>query len=74
MKTVFIIEKMSGKPVATIPIEMSGVNYTPSEEEYEAAAWEAAADDGLVDPDRVSDYSFRIEDAATTGVRPSAAK
>jgi hypothetical protein len=48
---------------------MSGINHMPSKEEYEAAAWEAAADDGSVDPDRVSDYSFEIQDAATPDVR-----
>jgi hypothetical protein len=64
MKDVHIIEKLTGKVVATIPIQMSARNYTPSREEYEAAAWEAAADDGLVDPDRVSDYTLEVEDVS----------
>jgi hypothetical protein len=74
MKNVSIIEKRTGKVVAIIPIQMSGVNHRPSKEEYEAAAWEAAADDGSVDPYRVSDYSFEIEDAATPGVQSSPSK
>jgi hypothetical protein len=68
MKNVSIVEKVTGKIVATIPIQMAAMSYTPSKEEYEAAAWEAAVDDGSVDRDRFSDYSFRIDDAATSAV------
>lgn len=74
MKNVTIIDKTTAKVVAIIPIQMSGMNYTPSKQEYEAAAWEAATDDGSVDPDRVSDYSFMIEDAATPGALSSSSK
>ena len=74
MKNVFIIEKTTGKVIANIPIEMTARNYTPSNAEYEAAAWEAAVDDGWVDHDRVSDYSFRIEDAAAPGAASPPAK
>jgi hypothetical protein len=64
MKNVSIIEKTTGKVIANVPVEITDVNYM-SEQEYEAAAWEAAVDDGLVDRNRVSDYAFRLEDAAT---------
>jgi hypothetical protein len=64
MKNVSIIEKTTGKVIANVPVEITDVNYM-SEAEYEAAAWEAAVDDGLVDRNRVSDYAFRLEDAAT---------
>ena len=42
MKNVLIIEKATGKVIANIPIEMTAERYTPSQKEYEAAAWEAA--------------------------------
>lgn len=74
MKRVSITEKKTGKIVATIPIQISDLSYTPVNEEYEAAAWETAVDDGAVDPDRVSDYSFGIEDAPTPDVQPAVAK
>ena len=72
MKNVSIIEKATGKVIANIPIEMTAVHYTPSTAEYEAAAWEAAVDDGWVDRNRVGDYAFKIEDATTSSVPPSA--
>lgn len=74
MKNVFIIEKTTGKVIANIPIEMTTTHYTPSKEEYEAAAWEAAVDDGWVDRNRVSDYTFKVEDAATSGMHSPSAK
>jgi hypothetical protein len=66
MKNVRIIEAKTGSVKAIIPIDMSGLSYTPTQKEYEAAAWEAAIDDGSVDPDRYSDYAFEIEDAQIT--------
>jgi hypothetical protein len=74
MKRVSITEKKTGKVVATIPIQIGNLGYTPVNEEFEAAAWETAVDDGAVDPDRVSDYSFKIEDTPTPDVQPAAAK
>lgn len=68
MKNVYIVEKVSGKIVATIPIQMTDTSYTPSNQEYEAAAWETAVDDGYVDRDRFSDYAFKVTEAATSGV------
>ena len=74
MKRVSITEKKTGKIVATIPIQMSAMSYTPVNEEYEAAAWETAVDDGAVDPDRVSDYSVRVEEAPASDVQAAVAK
>jgi len=74
MKNVSIVEKKTGKVVASFPIDMSGLHYTASTQEYEAAAWEAAVDRGLVDPDRLSDYSFNIGNAPTSAGQPSRAE
>jgi hypothetical protein len=73
MKNVSIIERTTGKVIANIPVEITAVNHM-SVEEYEAAAWEAAVDDGLVDRNRVSDYAFRLEDAGTPGMQSPPAK
>lgn len=67
MKRVSIIEKSTGRVVAIYPIDMTGLHYAPSAQEYEAAAWEAAVDRAAVDPDRLSDYFFRIEDLPPSG-------
>ena len=40
------------------PIHLSGVNYTPTEEEYFKEAWRIACDDGLVDAKNHASYSF----------------
>lgn len=74
MKSVYILEKKTGRVVATIPVDMTGLSYTPSHQEYEAAAWEAAVDNGSVDPDRVSDYSFKIEETLASGASSSTAE
>jgi hypothetical protein len=74
MKNVSITDKKTGRIVATIPIEISGLSYTPGNGEYEAAAWETAVDRGAVDPDRVSDYSLKIEDTPTPDAQPSVAR
>lgn len=63
MKSVRIIETRTGVVKSVIPVQITGLSYTPTRKEYEAAAWEAAVDDGSVDPDRYSDYRFEIEDA-----------
>ena len=62
MKSVSIIEKSTGRVVAIYPVDMTGLHYAPSTQEYEAAAWEAAVDTASVNPDRLSDYSFTLED------------
>ena len=64
MKSIRIIETRTGKVRSIIPVEITGLSYTPTLKEYETAAWEAAVDDGSVDPDRYSDYTFEIDDPA----------
>jgi hypothetical protein len=71
MKSVRIIETRTGKVRFIVPVEITGLSYTPSRKEYEAAAWEAAVEDGSVDPDRYSDYTFDIEDP-TVAAPPAA--
>ena len=63
MKNVHIIEKKTGDIVATVPVQLQGMNYIPTAQEYEAAAWKAAVSDKLVNPKRKDDYSFRMVDA-----------
>lgn len=56
---VQIIEAKTGRLLATYPIVLSGLNYTPSEQEYFAQAWQCAVDDDLVDVSRQDQYVFR---------------
>lgn len=57
---VSIIETKTGKLVATLPIILQGMDYTPSEEEYFTEAWRCAVDDKAVDPNRRDEYSFQL--------------
>lgn len=61
---VAIVAQRTDKIVALYPITLKGLNYTPSDEEYFSAAWECALEDGIVEPDSQSNYSFRL-------IRPS---
>lgn len=62
MKNVLITEKKTGRFVAMYPIVIHGMNYTPSENEYIARAWDDAIDDKLVDAKREDDYSFEVKE------------
>lgn len=55
---VVIIENKAGKIVASYPINLQGLNYTPSDEEYFSEAWRCAVEDQHVDADSRSKYSF----------------
>jgi hypothetical protein len=57
---VTIIEKESGKIVVTYPINIKGMNYTPSKEEYYSDAWRCAVDDRVVADDARDKYVFRL--------------
>jgi len=57
---VAIVETKTGKVVATIPVNLRGLNYTPSELEYFAAAWDSAVEDGTVDPKSKANYTFKF--------------
>jgi hypothetical protein len=55
---VTIIENKTRKVVASYTINLRGINYTPSDEEYFSEAWRCAVEDQLVDADSRSKYSF----------------
>jgi hypothetical protein len=57
-----IVEKKTQRVVAAIP-HLQGQNYSPTAQQYEAEAWNAAVSDKCVDPKRKGDYSFQIVDA-----------
>ncbi len=56
---VQVVEAKTGRLLATYPILLSGLNYTPSEQEYFAHAWRCAVDDKLVDVSRQDQYVLR---------------
>jgi hypothetical protein len=63
MTNVLITEKKTGCVVVTYPVDVEGMNYTPSANEYIARAWECAIEDKMVDAKRKADYSFALKDA-----------
>jgi hypothetical protein len=71
MKNVSIIERKTGQVKATIAVDLTGLSYTPTPQEYEAAAWEAAVDDGTVNPDLYADYSLIVEDIPAPPAQPA---
>jgi hypothetical protein len=64
---VMIVETKTGKAVATVPVVLKGLNYTPSEEEYFSAAWECAVEDGAVDPKQRATYTIKLVSSAKGG-------
>jgi hypothetical protein len=71
MKNVSIIETKTGKVKAIIAVDLTGLSYTPTPQEYEAAAWESAVDDGTVNPDLYADYSLVVEDIPPAATQPA---
>ena len=63
MTNVLITEKRTGRVIVTYPVDVEGMNYTPSTNEYIARAWECAVEDKMVDVKRKGDYSFALKDA-----------
>lgn len=57
---VMVIETKIGKVVANIPVNLRALNYTPSEQEFFAEAWESAVEDGAVDEKHRGDYTFKL--------------
>jgi hypothetical protein len=55
---VAIIESETGKVVASYTINLQGLNYTPSDQEYFSQAWSCAVEDGVVSVDERGKYSF----------------
>lgn len=58
--TVFILERISGRVAASIPVAVGGLNITIGSGEFERTAWRAAVDDKSVAPNRPQDYEFKI--------------
>lgn len=57
-----LIFDCGGKLISRQSIAVGGTNYQTEEEDFFDAAWDAAVEDGLIDPDLRSDYSFQIAD------------
>lgn len=55
---VQITEISTGNLIATYPIILRGLKYTPSEQEYFNEAWRCAVDDNLVSDQHREKYSF----------------
>jgi hypothetical protein len=59
---VLIIEAKTGKVAASMRIDLQGMNYTPTEEQYFTEAWRCAVDDKAVDPSRKTHYTFQLQE------------
>ena len=57
---VEIIEIKSGKVVCKYTINLRGLNYTPTQDEYFSEAWKCAVEDGEVDADSRDKYGFNL--------------
>ncbi len=57
---VVIIERATGKAVATYPIVLVGQNYSPTSDEYFREAWKCAIEDNLAGPADFEKYDFRL--------------
>ena len=57
---VHIIEKKTGHVIATIPVTLQALNYTPSDDEYIAEAWQCAVSDRLVAEGDRERYKIRL--------------
>jgi hypothetical protein len=57
---VNIIEIISGKVAASVPINLADHSRIPSETEFYTAAWRSAVEDKSVDPARREEYQFKV--------------
>lgn len=57
---VLIVETETGKLVATVPVNLQGMNYKPSEQEHFDEAWRCAVADKIVEPSHRGKYSFQL--------------
>ena len=57
---VLIVENKTGKVVGSYTINLGGLNYTPSDEEYFSEAWRCAVEDGIVEATERAKYSFKF--------------
>src|SRR5579871_2160289 len=62
MKDVHIIEKATGRVMATERMQLLTRHEILTAQAYEDRAWRRAAHDRLVDSDRKNDYTFRLVD------------
>ena len=61
MYSVVITRKKTGKVVAQVQVQLSGMNYPPTPAEYHAEALKTAIDDKLVEANaRKDDFNFEI--------------
>ena len=58
---ILIIEKETGNAIGTYPVNMRGLNYTPSIGESYSLAWKSAVAEGDVDADERDKYTFRVK-------------
>jgi hypothetical protein len=57
---VTITENATEKIIATYPIVLGGLNYTPTEAQYKDQAWENAIEDKLVSADGRNEYTITL--------------
>jgi hypothetical protein len=57
---VLVIETKSNKLITKIPINLLGLNYAPSEEEYFSEAWKCAVEDKVVEPNHRHEYTLQL--------------
>ncbi len=57
---VLITECNTGHIVATVPVILQSINFTPSEQEYFSEAWKCVLEDGLVEKNDRVKYCFEM--------------
>ena len=57
---VKIIDSTNNRLIGIFSINLGGVNYIPTESELFSEAWRCAVDDGIVDVQRKSDYTYQV--------------
>lgn len=57
---VSIIENDSGRVVASYRVDLSDTHHTPSDDDYFSSAWLSAVEEGVVDEEDLSAYSFSL--------------
>ena len=62
MTNVFVVEKLSGKCVAVVPIVFGMMDKTVSREDFIKEAWKCAVEDGLVNAENPEEYTFQVKE------------
>jgi hypothetical protein len=57
---ISIIEARTGEVIAVIPLNLSGMNYLPTKQEYMNEAWRSAVEDDIVDVIHRDRYIFLL--------------